>query len=85
MVNINVAGLKKVSKVYRDRLVAAGFSTIKAVVDAWESETLSDALGSKWYHAKRQIESAVEALGYEIVPEWKIRVIHKVRKKVKWS
>jgi hypothetical protein len=74
MLNTKVADLKRVSKVYRDRLVAAGFRTLQDVIDGWESEKFWDVAGRRLDNLKRRIESEVREQGYEIVPRYELRL-----------
>lgn len=75
MLNIQITGLKKVSKVYRERLVAAGFTTVQAVVDGWDSDELWEAIVPRHKEARSQLKSAMKEFGYEIVPVYKLRKI----------
>ncbi len=76
MLNFQIAEFKKVSKVYRKRLVAAGFITLKDVIDAWlDEDKLYDAVGGNLMSLnrfKREIETEVESHGYEIIPRYEI-------------
>jgi hypothetical protein len=84
MTDVNVADLKKVSKVYRERLVAAGFTTVQSLVGGWEGEALFEALiyWRSWHRAKSQIERSLKELGYEIVPVYKLRKIKLYRRRM---
>lgn len=70
--DIPVSGLMNVSRLYRERLIRAGFTTVQKMLAKWRSEELYRVFGGHCYRISLEIESELYVRGFEIKAHYEL-------------